>query len=198
MPVARLLSALPDGDPLPFEAREAALCHAGQSWNWNGVRFELLHPTRESHAQKAIRDNNRGCVLRVATRGAAMLIPADIEARAERELLARASHQLRAQVLIAPHHGSKTSSTPEFVQAVDPRVVVYTVGYRNRHGHPHVDVQERYLRHGAHVYRSDRDGALTLRLSGTDTVRVTPHRATYRRYWQTVMENDAVPHPDDI
>ena len=146
----------------------------------------------------SIKDNNRGCVLRIATRTGAALIPADIEARAEQQLLASSRDKLRAQVLIAPHHGSKTSSIPEFVQAVDPRIVIYPVGYRNRFNHPHVDVEERYLRQGSHVYRTDRDGALTLHFGATDAIKVTPHRAIYRRYWQTPMVGDAVPDPDEL
>jgi competence protein ComEC len=198
MPVARLLTSLPDLDPLSFEARQAARCFAGQSWTWDAVRFDILHPSRDSYGDASVKDNNRGCVLRIATRGSAVLIPADIEARAELELLAAAPDALRAPVLIAPHHGSRSSSLPEFVRAVDPRIVIYPVGYRNRFGHPHVDVQERYLRHGAHVYRTDRDGALTLRLGAGSAVKVTPWRASYRRYWQSGLPDDMVPEPDAL
>jgi competence protein ComEC len=198
MPVAQLLSAVPDLDPLLFEAARAARCHAGQSWEWDGVRFDMLHPTRASYVDAKIKDNNRGCVLRIATRRGAVLIPADIEVQAEQALLASSREALRAQVLIAPHHGSKTSSTPAFVQAVDPRIVIYPVGYRNRFGHPHADVEERYLRHGSHVYRTDRDGAVTLHFGASDAIKVTPYRATYRRYWQTALAGDAVPDPDEL
>jgi competence protein ComEC len=198
LPVAQLLTSLPDLDPLGFEAARTARCFAGQGWEWDGVRFDMLHPTRDSYGDATVKDNNRGCVLRIATRGAAVLIPADIEARAEQLLLAASREALRAQVLLAPHHGSKTSSLPEFVRAVDPRIVIYPVGYRNRFGHPHVDVERRYLLQGSHVYRTDRDGALTLRLGDSDSVRVTPHRATYRRYWQTPLVGDPVPDPDEF
>ncbi len=198
LPVAQLLSSLPDLDPLSFESTRASRCFAGQSWDWDGVRFEMLHPARGSYDDPSIRDNNRGCVLRIATRGAAVLIPADIEGRAEQQLLAAARDALRAEVLLAPHHGSNTSSLPEFVRAVDPRIVIYPVGYRNRFGHPHVDVQARYLLQGSHIYRTDRDGALTLLFGAGNTVKVTPHRATYRRYWQTPLSNDPVPDPDDM
>ncbi len=198
LPVAQLLSSLPDPDPLPFEAASAARCVAGQAWEWDGVRFEMLHPTRESYDDPSIKDNNRGCVLRIATRTAVALIPADIEAQAEQQLLASSRDALRAQVLIVPHHGSKTSSLPEFVRAVDPRIAIYPVGYRNRFGHPQADVEERYLRQGSHVYRTDRDGALTLHFGIGDAIRVTPHRATYRRYWQTPLVGDAVPDPDEL
>ncbi len=198
MPVTQLLTSLPDLDPLPFEAASAARCYAGQTWAWDGVRFDMLHPTRASYDDASIKDNNRGCVLRIATRHSVALIPADIEARAEAQLLASAPEKLRAQVLIAPHHGSKTSSTQAFVNAVDPRIVIYPIGYRNRFRHPHSDVEERYLRQGSHVYRTDRDGALTLHFGARDAIRVTPHRATYKRYWQTPMAGDAVPDPDEL
>ncbi len=198
MPVMQLFTSVPDLDPLHFEARNTVRCQAGQSWTWNSVRFDMLHPTRESYDDPNIKDNNRGCVLRIATRGAAVLIPADIEARAEAALLASSRDQLRAQLLIAPHHGSKTSSTPEFVRAVDPKIVVYTVGYRNRFNHPHGDVEERYLRQGSHVYRSDRDGALMFQLGASDTIKVTPQRAIYKRYWHTPLDGDATPDPDEL
>ena len=198
LPVVQLLTSLPDLDPLRFEAEKTARCFAGQSWAWDGVRFDMLHPTRDSYDDASIKDNNRGCVLRIATRGAAVLIPADIEMRAEQQLLASSRDALRAPVLIAPHHGSKTSSIPEFVRAVDPRIVIYPVGYRNRFGHPHVDVEERYLRQGSHVYRTDRDGALTLHFGVGEAIKVMPHRASYRRYWQTAMAGDAVPDPEEL
>ncbi len=198
MPVAQLLTSVPDLDPLRFEAEKSERCVAGQGWEWDGVRFEMLHPTRGSYDDAAVKDNNRSCVLRIAAGKHVALIPADIEARAEQALLASLPDKLRAHVLVVPHHGSKSSSMPEFVRAVDPRIVIYPVGYRNRFGHPHVDVEKRYLLQGSHIYRSDRDGAVTVNLGAAETIKVTPHRATYRRYWQTVMENDPVPDPDDL
>jgi competence protein ComEC len=76
--------------------------------------------------------------------------------------------------------------------------VINPVGYRNRFGHPHVDVAERDLRQGSHIYRSDRDGAVTLRLGASDAVHVAPYRASYRRYWQTPLIDDAVPDPEEL
>lgn len=197
MPVAQLLTSVPDLDPLRFEAEHSRRCVAGQGWEWDGVRFDVLHPGWESYDDPSIKDNNRGCVLRIAAGKHVALIPADIEARAEQALLVSSPDKLRAQVLVAPHHGSKTSSIPEFVRAVDPRIVIYPVGYRNRFGHPHVDVEQRYLLQGSHVFRSDRDGAVTINLGAAETIKVTPHRATYRRYWQTPLENDAVADIDE-
>jgi competence protein ComEC len=198
VPVAQMLSALPDLDALPGDTARDARCHAGQSWEWDGVRFDMLHPLPESHADPTVKDNNLGCVLRIATARGAVLLAADIEARAEQALLARAGEALRSEVLVVPHHGSKTSSTPAFVTAVNPRIAIYAVGYRNRFGHPHVDVQARYLLQGSHVYRSDRDGALVLQLGLRDKITVSPYRAAYRRYWHTPLVADAVPDVEEL
>ncbi len=148
MPVMQLLSSLPDADALHFHVDNASRCYAGQSWDWDGVRFEMLHPTRASYDDSKVKDNDRGCVLKITTRSGTAFIPADIEWLSESELVKSSRDKLRADVLVAPHHGSQTSSTPEFVQAVDPRVVIYPIGYRNRFGHPHVNVQERYPMEG--------------------------------------------------
>jgi competence protein ComEC len=196
MPVTQLLSSLPDADTLQFHIDDAYRCYAGQNWVWDDVQFEILHPSRASYDDPKIKDNNRGCVLRIVTRSGAVLLPADIQSPSEGELLANSRDKLRADVLVAPHHGSRTSSTPAFVRAVDPRVVIYPVGYLNRFRHPHLDVQERYLRNGSHIYRTDRDGALTVNFAN-GKIRVTPHRATYRRYWQTPLIDDPVPDVDE-
>jgi competence protein ComEC len=196
MPVSQLFSSLPDLDTLQFHADASSRCYAGQHWEWDGVRFEMLHPSRASYDDPKVKDNDRGCVLKIVTKSGTALLPADIEWLSENQLLATSRDKLRADVLVAPHHGSQTSSTPEFVLAVDPRIVIYPVGYRNRFGHPHVDVQERYLRHGSNIYRSDRDGALTVHFAN-GKINVTPHRATYRRYWQTPLVNDPAPDAEE-
>jgi competence protein ComEC len=119
------------------------------------------------------------------------LIPGDIEARSERELLQRAPAELRADVLIVPHHGSKTSSTPEFIAAVRPRVAVIAAGYRNRFGHPKQEILARYQDQGTSVARTDQQGALSIRFGSDGTVRVAGHRQTERRYWRSAPEPNA-------
>ena len=193
LPVAWLLSSLHDMDPLPLEAGQAFRCFAGQDWEWDGVRFEMLHPSRASYAGTRIKDNDRSCMLRIVTRTRKVLLPADIQRKAETELLSAHQGALHAHVLVAPHHGSKTSSTPEFVERVNPQVVIFPVGYRNRFGHPHEEVVDRYGAIGSRMYRTDRDGALTLVLSAAGSIRIEPYRAAYRRYWQTPLVDDPVP-----
>jgi competence protein ComEC len=195
LPVDWVLTSLPDFDPLVVRAEPALRCAAGQGWEWDGVRFEVLHPVRESYGDHAVKDNDRSCVLAIAAPGGHVLLPADIERRSEEELLRRARDRLRADVLLAPHQGSRTSSIPDFVRAVGPGVVIFPVGYRNRFGHPHGDVLRRYAESGARVYRTDRDGAVTISIRADGTIRVAPYRAFYRRYWQTRLVGDPVPNP---
>lgn len=198
LPVRWLKTSLPDLDPLVVQAGPALRCEAGQRWEWDGVRFEMLHPTGASYDESAIRDNDRGCVLKVEAPGGRALLSADIERRAEEALLARAPERLRADVLLAPHHGSRTSSTPGFLQAVGPRIVVVPVGYRNRQRHPHPEVMERYRESGSGIYRTDRDGAVTITIRADGAIGVTPYRAVYKRYWQTPIEGDPVPDPEEF
>jgi competence protein ComEC len=179
-------------------AGPAGRCEAGQRWEWDGVRFEVLHPTRASYGDRSVKDNDRSCVLKIEAAGGRTLLPADIERRSEMELHGRAADGLRTDILLAPHQGSRTSSSPRFVKAVSPRVVIFPVGYRNRFGHPHREVVRRYLDEGARVYRTDRDGAVTMTIHFEGAISVTPYRALYRRYWQTTIVGDPVPEPLQI
>ena len=198
VPVVRLLTSLPDLDPLVVQAQPALRCEAGQLWEWDGVRFEMLHPSPGSYGDRTIKDNDRGCVLKIEAPGGQVLLTADIESRSEEELLLRSRDRLRADVLVAPHHGSRTSSIPAFVQAVGPQLVVFPAGYRNRLGHPHREVVERYRNAGTRIYRTDRDGAVTIAISAGGAISVTPYRAVYRRYWQTPLVGDPVPDPEEF
>ncbi len=198
LPVAWLLSSLPDLDPLPLEAEHAYRCYAGQRWEWDGVVFEMLHPERASYDDARIRDNDRSCVLKITTRAGRVLLPADIERRSEASLLARSGEALRAEVLIAPHQGSRSSSTAAFVDAVNPRAVIFPVGYRNRFGHPHPDVVARYRALDSRTYRTDRDGAVTVTFGASGAIRIEPQRARYRRYWQTPLAGEAVAGPGEL
>jgi competence protein ComEC len=197
LPVGWLASSLVDMDPLPLIADEAFRCYAGQSWDWDGVKFEVLHPSYASY-ELPVKNNDRGCVLKVSAPGGSVLIPADIERRSEETLLSQ-SENLAADVLIAGHHGSKTSSTPAFVQAVSPRTVIFAVGYRNRFGHPHPDVTTRYLQSGSALYRTDRDGAVLVTISPEGSVKTERYRSLYRRYWLDAPADEAVdPSPDAL
>lgn len=178
-----LLSSLPEDDGRHGLAPVSRPCLAGLRWEWDGVAFEILHPGDRALGDRR-RGNDRSCVLRVATAGGAMLLAGDIEARAEREILARARDGLRAQALLVPHHGSRSSSTPAFVAAVSPAHAVISAGWRNRFGQPSPAVEARYRERGAAIHRTDLHGALRIRLGPSAGDEVAVRRLVERRrYW---------------
>ena len=157
-------------------------CVAGQRWQWDGVVFDVLWPQAGPLAAKP---NATSCVLKVTSAaGRSALLAADIEADVERELLQLGQGEpawLQADVLIVPHHGSKTSSTEPFLDAVRPRIAVFQVGYRNRFNHPHPTVFERYRLRHIELSRSDEDGAARMEVSAE--VSIERFRQTHARYW---------------
>ena len=183
IPVDWVASSLADNTPV-LATHEHMLCYAGQSWVWDGVRFDMLHPSPSSYEDADIKDNNRSCVLRVTSQFGSLLLTGDIEREAEQELLGSFADELASDILIVPHHGSKTSSTPAFIAAVQPQVTIFTVGYRNRFGHPKQAVLERYAQTGSKAYRSDNDGAVLLDFSSSKAIAITRWRYQARRYWQ--------------
>ncbi|HET9652926.1 MAG TPA: MBL fold metallo-hydrolase, partial [Usitatibacter sp.] len=182
-----LLTSLAPDDPLHDAFDHSVRCEAGLRWRWDDVDFAVLHPAREAYApapRRPRKENDRSCVLRVAAAGGAALLTGDIEARSEAEMLARDAGALAAQVLLVPHHGSKTSSTAAFIEAVRPRVGVLSVGYRNRFRHPAEPVVARYRSRGIVLRRTDEEGALRVVLpaDAAGTARVEPLVAE-RGYW---------------
>ncbi|MBT9614187.1 MAG: DNA internalization-related competence protein ComEC/Rec2 [Burkholderiales bacterium] len=183
VPVQWLLSSLPVEHPALNRGVPAIRCEAGQHWQWDGVGFEVLYPMPDAYTERR-KDNDRGCVLRVAVGEHTLLLPADIEMKSERELLARVSDKLRAEVLIVPHHGSRTSSTPEFVAAVQPEVAIFTVGYRNRFQHPKPDVVARYRALNAQLLQSDTAGAIEITMPSKGPIAIRSYRKQNPRYWR--------------
>jgi competence protein ComEC len=183
VPVTWFASSLPESHPMHNATPEDRRCESGQSWTWDGVRFETLHPSAGSYNEKNVKDNDRSCVLRVVSSYGAALITADIERPSEYQLLQLPPGSLSADLLVVPHHGSRTSSTPEFVQAVAPRVAILALGHRNRFGHPHPAVVARYRGARAKILRTDVSGALEARMSAAG-MEIGTARDRDRRYWQ--------------
>lgn len=184
--IATLLSSLPDGHPIIAAAPRHEHCIAGQSWEWDGVRFQMLHPPADSYADQALKPNARGCTLRISAGRQSMLLPADIEARQEAALVASVPELLRADILLAPHHGSGTSSTPAFLAAVQPRHGIFQLGYRNRYHHPRGDVLERYRGQGAAIWRTDESGAIMIEYGAG--MELKAYRRQHARYWYLVPQ----------
>ncbi|KAB2900762.1 MAG: competence protein ComEC, partial [Burkholderiaceae bacterium] len=179
-PGAALSGSIAD-EPGLQALRAVTPCLAGQRWQWDGVDFEVLHP-QPADVQRAVRSNARSCVLRItAAQGGAALLVGDIEQAQEQALLARGA-PLAADVLLVPHHGSKTSSSAAFIEAVAPRTALVQSGYRNRFGHPAPEVARRYRERGVVLVASPACGAA--HWSSQEPGRVRCERAERPRYWQ--------------
>lgn len=174
-------SSLWSDHPIVSASPSHQRCAAGQSWHWDGIRFDVLHPTSESYADTSLKANARSCTLRITSGKHAILLAGDIEAAQEAQLLTRAPNGLQSHVLLAPHHGSGTSSTQAFLTGVGPGVALFQVGYRNRYRHPKAEVVERYAKMGVKRLRTDESGAVTFRF-GT-TMEATEYRREHARYW---------------
>ena len=211
MPIREMMAARPEqitplmagvslADPVPIRA-----CSVGDGWQWDGVRFVVLHPLA---GRLMIKDTNAdSCVIRIeASDGSSVLVTGDIPKRSERELVdrfvglmdpedPRSLHligaRLASQVLIAPHHGSKTSSGDELLWGVSPELVVIQAGFRNRFGHPHAETLQRIatLLPGTSVARTDLQGALRIDWPAGRPV-VTDFWAHHRRYWHLPRRSD--------
>ena len=171
LPVNRLLSSMPE--------LGGELCAAGQTWEWDGVRFAVLHPDSGDYSEKPKKTNHLSCVLRIENAGGSVMLTGDIEAVDEKALIARLPSGLHSDVLVVPHHGGRGSSTPEFAAAVGARETVFSVGYRNSFNHPRPEVLERYT--ASRLWRTDRDGALHVELA--DSAEVSAWRTARPRYW---------------
>lgn len=158
-------------------------CAAGQGWEWDGVRFSILNGPASATGERSP-DNNGGCVLRIEAGGHAALLPADIEQQAEARLVSSQPATLRAEVLLAAHHGSRTSSSPAFVEAVNPDLVIFPTGYANSYKHPRPEVVARYLQLGSTLHMTGHEGALSLHVDpDTGLGAVTAWRRQWPRYW---------------
>jgi competence protein ComEC len=167
-------SVSPMLNPAPVHGR----CTRGQSWQWDGVHFEVLWPVDPN---AGLPPNGMSCVIRVSNGLHAVLLAGDIE-KAQEAALVRDGVPLQANVLLVPHHGSRTSSSEIFLDQVRPDHAVFQVGYRNRHRHPSVHVLPRYRQRGVALYRSDEDGAVRVETRRA-RLDVTAYRRSHRRYW---------------
>lgn len=163
-------------------------CRAGHNWVWDGVLFEMLNPDGSSSYKNR---NNTSCVLRVSAGNQSLLFSADIEIQAERQLVEHRYSQLKSTYLVAPHHGSKTSSSQTFLDAVNPDTILIPVGYKNRYRMPHPAVLKRYRDMHIPYIKTSQSGAISVLLGGLGDVGNVGHKNTsqYRknnqRYWNS-------------
>jgi competence protein ComEC len=201
VPVDWLASSLPEDNAILLQrARDggaAIRCVAGQRWEWDGVRFAILQPAAALYGAPRVKPNDLSCVVRIDSAHGSVLLTGDLEARGELELVRRSADALKADVLLVPHHGSLTSSTPAFISAVAPDIAVYTPGYRNRFGHPRPAVVARYDAAGIRTFRTDYDGALTFMFAPGASRTPRAEREFDRRYWRDAPLRESRTPPDE-
>jgi competence protein ComEC len=159
------------------------VCAAGQAWIWDQVKFTILSP----QPQAFVLENDNSCVLKIQSEHGTVLLTGDIEAGAESWLVETYGKDLKADVLIAPHHGSKTSSTPTFLQAIQPDYVLIPAGYRNQFGHPHKDVLLRYRNIKAKSLNVADSGAIQISFRN-NAITLQSMRETESKYWNVKQQ----------
>ncbi|NBS64592.1 MAG: MBL fold metallo-hydrolase, partial [Betaproteobacteria bacterium] len=182
----RVFSSVPQGHRLLAGVLQHEPCRRGDAWQWGEVRFEFLHPGPEFPPGAARSPTNAlSCVLKIESPAGSALLAGDIESRQEADLVARLGDRLKSNLLLAPHHGSNTSSSPLFLAAVSPSVAIFQVGYRNRFRHPTPRVLGRYQDAGVEILRTDHHGALTVHASHAGQPwRIERARETPAQYWR--------------
>ncbi len=156
-------------------------CQAGYQWAWDRVQFSFLHPQEPTQWRG---DNNRSCVLHIQSSGGAVLIVGDIERRVEQLLVDQFSDSLASDILVAGHHGSNSSSSARFIEAVSPQYVLYATGYRNRYRFPHADVMQRFAVQQVKQLNNAESGAIQFKISPQQGIlAVEEFRLRMRRLW---------------
>ncbi len=176
-----LMTSLSEGHELLN--RPSLRCIRGKRWQWDGVTFEILNPPEYAYEQPTRKDNDKSCVLKITQGKHSLLLTADAERIGELEMTERVAGKLSATVLMAGHHGSRTSSIDEFINLVKPEYVIYSNGWKNRFGHPHADVMARFRESGAEPHRTDYQGWMRIVFVDKE-VRFKHWRDQHVRYWQ--------------
>ena len=164
--------------PRKLEAHNVVRCLAGQSWQWDGVLFEIISPELGS----VLEGNNASCVLKISSPQGSVLLTGDIEKQAEFNLLNRRKSKLASDILLVPHHGSRTSSMPAFISAVSAEHAFLAVGYKNRFGFPKQDIMARYDAQKVKTYVSYETGELSAKFRQTG-LQIDEFRTKNRRFW---------------
>ena len=173
MPVIQVSSSVPELLP------NATHCIAGQSWQWDGINFLMLNPKLDDVDS----ENNLSCVLKISNKTHSVLLTGDIEQEAEQQLLARYGDQLQSTVLIAPHHGSKTSSTHAFINAVRADYVLFPVGYNNRYHFPAKSIVKRYQQQKPTMLNTANHGAIQFKFTDQNAPLITTWRQSSKKIW---------------
>jgi competence protein ComEC len=154
-------------------------CHEMPGWEWDQVKFRFL----TWPISPDTKPNNHSCVLLIDYLGQTILLPGDIDQQVERHLVQQGNLPATLNLLLAAHHGSRTSSATVFVEHLRPAQVVFSAGYRNQHGHPHPLVVERFAHAGSQTFSTAESGAIEFTWAQGAQVEIVEYRHLRRRYW---------------
>lgn len=188
IPVTQILTSVPH----KLQWTTATPCSSQDQWEWDGVRFHILHPLYDNATARYSGGNEGSCVLYIHTAQGRVLLTGDIEKGAEKVLLRSYPKQLVSDILVAPHHGSNTSSTADFINAVAPRYVLFPVGYRNRYRFPAQTVVDRYRLAGVQLLDTANSGAIGFKLSSSGQLVPHTYRQAAQHYWHTLTPSSAL------
>ena len=170
--ITKILSSTPE----KIQAK-VIKCQTGQNWTWDGILFEILSPDKVFK----LTDNNASCVLKVSNKKHSVLLTGDIEKITEQHLTQNFKEKLKSTVLISPHHGSKTSSTQAFLEAISPTLVIVSSGFKNRFHHPHKAIMRRYESNNIKVLQTQCSGQIDLLFN--NDISIKEYRKDSARYY---------------
>lgn len=179
--VDKIITSIPEKFPQVL----AQNCYAGQAWQWDGINFRMLYPPQG----EPYGGNKSSCVMRIDNGKQSILLPGDIESGQEKKLLQQVDKGLlESSILVAPHHGSGTSSTPDFVSAVNAKYVLFSAGYANRFHFPSAEVLVRYQQQGTKILQTSDSGAISFKItSGQNSLDPILYRNIVKHYWEKPM-----------
>ncbi len=177
IPVDKIMTSAPQR----FKKHKAIHCYQGEHWNWDGVEFQFLYPPDKIIKKR----NDRSCVLRITNGKNTLLFTGDVESLGEKYLVKHEKSLLPATILVVPHHGSKTSSTQAFVNAIHPRYALFPYGYRNKYRFPNAAVVARYKNLGSKLLNSATDGAIECKIDKLN-IKCQSFRLSHQYIWDQV------------
>jgi competence protein ComEC len=171
-----------------LRAARKQLCTVGFNWHWDGVDFVFLSPANKKFPSTGKgKRNNQSCVFQVRSGSGSILLTGDIEKDVEQQLVEGYGDRLDSDILVVPHHGSKTSSSNAFLQAVNAKMALISVGYKNRYRLPNKRVLARYEAQDRGILRTDKHGAITIRLVANEDILAEKYRENAGKYWHHIV-----------
>lgn len=163
-------------------APKIEFCHKNLQWEWGDVKFQIYHPPLDWNSKQ----DNRSCVLKINYFEQSILLTGDIHQSVERKLVKQYGAALESDILLAPHHGSQTSSSQEFVEHIQPQYVIFSAGVHNRYRHPHARIVDRFSKRDIHTLSTAVNGAISFQLYPNEAIQLPiSYQQQSKRYWHS-------------